>query len=275
MMEAIVQAEIRFPETFAHVAERDWGVLFVTPTIPDSHDGNHACALNRRGDLAAVVAEIVAFYEGRGLTPRVYYISGDGDSPDLRKALGAAGFTIGHEHAMRLFLYQGPSRIAPSPDVRVRHVESVGADMLALLTAIENPRMAKVVQRRASRADAWVFVGEVDGQVASVALLERVGDICRVDEVHTAERHRRRGCARAVVHAMVAYYHEHIPVPLFLWTDNPIAERIYAEAGFVKLEHSLTSWSAWRGPMEPDAAERPRGADRPVAAPGPERAREA
>ena len=249
-MEAILHAEIRFPETFADVVERDWGLLFVTPTIPDSHDGNHACVLSRRGDLAAVVDEIVAFYEGRSLSPRVNYLSADGDAPDLHSALEAAGFTVGHHNAMRLYLYRGPSRIAPSPDVRVRHVAEVDADMLGFLTAVENSRMAKVLQRRASRPDAWLFVGEVDGQVASVALLERVGDICRVDEVHTAERHRRKGCARAVVHSLVTYYRKRISVPLFLWTDNPVAERIYVEAGFVNLDHSLTTWSAWRDPPD-------------------------
>ena len=64
MIETSVQAENRFPQTLADMEERDWGVLFVTPTIPDSHDGNHACVLSRCDDLAAVVDEIVAFYEG-------------------------------------------------------------------------------------------------------------------------------------------------------------------------------------------------------------------
>lgn len=145
-----------------------------------------------------------------------------------------------------MYLYQGPSRIAPNPHVRVEHIESVDADMLASLRSIANLRMAKVVQRRASRADGWLFVGELDGQVASVGLLERVGNICRVDELHTAECHRRKGCGRAVVHAMVTCYRKHMVSPLYLWTDNPVAERIYVEAGFVKLEHSMTNWCAWR-----------------------------
>ena len=271
MIEAIVRAENRFPQTFADMEERDWGVLFVTPTIPDSHDGNHACVLNRHDDLAAVVDEIVAFYEGRALTPRVNYISADGDYSDLRKALGAAGFTVGHEGAMQIYLYHGPSRIAPAPNVRVQRVESVDPDMLAALTSIGNLRMAKVLQRRASRADDWLFVGEVDGQVASVALLERVGNICRVDEVNTAECHRRKGCARAVVHAMVTYYRKHISIPLYLWTDSPVAERIYIEAGFVKLEQSLTNWTAWRDTPDTHGGEIEGSPATSVAAPDPER----
>ena len=246
LIEMIVRAENLFPQTFADKETRDWGVLFVTPTIPNSYDGNHACVLNPCDDLSAVVDEIVAFYRGWGLTPRVNYVSADGDAPELRQALKAAGFTFGYEETMRVYVYHGPSRIAPNPDVHVQQIESVDSDMLAALTSLENLRMAKVLERRACRADGWLFVGEIDGQVASVALLEHVGDIYRVDEVHTAESHRRRGCARAVIHALVTYYQRHMSAPLFLWTDNPIAERIYVEAGFVKIEHSLTNWYAWR-----------------------------
>ena len=107
--------------------------------------------------------------------------------------------------------------------------------------------MATVIQLRAGRIDDWFFVGERNGEIASVALLERLGDVCRVDEVHTAERHRCNGCCRAVVHAMVAHYKEmRISSPLYLWVENPVAERIYVEAGFVKQDQSLFNWSAWR-----------------------------
>ena len=246
IIDTIIQTENLFPQTFADVERRDWGVLFLTPTIRDSHDGNHACVLNRGSDLLAVVAEIVAFYEGRGLVPRVNYISAEGDWPELREALAAAGFTIGDENTMRIYLHEGSSRIEPNPDVRAGRVESVDDDILAALTVIVNPRRAKVAQRRCRRADSWLFVGEIDGQLASTALLERIGNICRVDQVHTAESCRGRGCARAVVHALVSYYRQHLAEPLVLWTANPIAERIYVEAGFAKLECDLTNWSAWR-----------------------------
>ena len=67
LIDTIVRTENLFPQTFADVEERDWGVLFVTPTIRDSHDGNHACVLSHPDDPAPVVDEIVAFYVDRGL----------------------------------------------------------------------------------------------------------------------------------------------------------------------------------------------------------------
>jgi GNAT superfamily N-acetyltransferase len=252
LIERIVHTENLFPQTFADVEERDWGVLFVTPTIPDSYDGNHACVLSRGCDPAAVVEEIITFYQGRGLTPRVNYVAADGDHPQLRQALRGAGFTIGYEDDMQMYLYQGPSRIEPNPAVQTRRIDSVDGQMLEALAAVENQRMAGVVQRRSSRPDGWLFVGEVAGEVASVGLMERVAHTCRVDELHTAQRHRRKGCARAVVHAMVTWYERaQIHEPLYLWPASPLAARIYVDAGFVKLEHSFTSWSAWRERPEP------------------------
>lgn len=182
-IETIVRAENLFPQTFADMMERDWGVLFVTPTIPDSHDGNHACVLNHYDDVTAIVDEIVEFYEDRGVTPRVNYMSPDGDNPNLRQALEAAGFAIGHENTMRMYSHQSPSSITPSPDVRIRQIKNVDAEMFDALASMENQRSAKVLQRCACRADDWLFVGQIDGQLASVALLERIENICRVDGV--------------------------------------------------------------------------------------------
>jgi len=246
LIEAIVQAENRFPQAFADMVTRDWGILFVTPTIPDSYDGNHACVLSRCDDPSVLVAEIASFYEERGLTPRVNYVSAGGDDPGLREALEADGFSVGYEDTMRVFLYRGPSCVKPNPNLHVERVDRVDTDMLGALTSVGSLRMAMVIQRRVPRANGWLFVGRINGQVASVALLERVGGICRVDEVHTAEAHRGKGGARAVVHAMVTYHQENISVPLYLWTDNPVAERVYLEAGFVKVDLSLSNWSAWR-----------------------------
>ena len=209
MIDAFVRSEIFFPQTFADVEKRDWGVFFVTPTIPDSHDGNHACVLSDRNDLAPVIEEIVEFYRDRGLEPRVNHMSAQGDARHLRQALGAAGFTFWEMDKMQVYVFRGPSRITPSSNVHVRQVESVDGQMLAVLTSMGGLRSGKVAERRAGHADSILFAGELDGEVASVALLEHPGEVGRVD-------------------------------------DNPVAERIYVEAGFDKIEHTITGWGAWQ-----------------------------
>jgi len=220
--------------------------MYVTPTIPESHDGNHARVLNQPADLPAAIDEIVAFYHGHGLTPRVKFVSAEGDDPRLRRALANAGFEFVDEEAMRVYLHEGPSRITPNPAVRVRRLDRLDDETFAALGTLNWPRVAKVIARRLLREDDFLFVGEFDGQAVSVALLERVDGICRVDEVHTAEASRGQGAARAVIDALVADYQARWAEPLYLWTDNPIAERLYQEGGFVKLDCSFTSWTARR-----------------------------
>ena len=250
MIDAIVRTETWFPKTFANAGVRDWGVMFITPTIPESNDGNHACVLNRPGNVGAIVAEIVAVYQERGLSPRVNYLSAEGDDPALRTALEAAGFSIGGGDDMRVYLYERPSRITPSPALHVRRFGRFEDGLFEALAEINCERVAKVIERRMPRDDGWLFLGELDGKPVSVALLERIDGICRVDEVHTTEAYRGRGAARAVIHTLVSFYQERLTEPLYLWTDNPIAERLYQEAGFAKLDCHLTHWIAAQTPRE-------------------------
>ena len=262
MIRAIVQTETWFPKTFADAEVRDWGVMFITPTIPESNDGNHACVLRHHDDFGEVADEIATFYDQRGLSPRVNYLSADGDDPALRTALEATGFSVGGGDDMRVYLYEGPSRITPSPVVHVRRFDRFEDGLFEALAGINCERVAKVIERRMVRSYGWLFLGKIDGTPVSVALVEKIDGVCRVDEVHTAEAYRGRGAARAVIHALVGFYRDNLTEPLYLWTDSPIAERLYREAGFAKLDCHLTHWIAKRelysgvcgpGPKVPDS----------------------
>ncbi len=257
IVDRIVNAETLFPQSFADMIQRPWGVLFVTPTIPDSHDGNHACILSDDLAVPQALRETAAFYRARELTPRINYVSANGDRPALRNALADGGFSFTDTSSDRFYVFTGPSSIVPNPEHHVRLVRTVDAELLDAFTSIRNRRMAKVLQRRLLGSSAWLFVAEDAGFPVSIALLEQTGAICRVDEVNTSVRARGKGYARAVIHTLVDYYQERFQVPLYLCTDNPVAERIYVEAGFVGLGTPITSWSAWQEkPMQASVAPR-------------------
>jgi len=244
LLRDIIHAENRFPESFAETFDFDWGVAFYTPSIPESHDGNHACVLEPVGNPEAVVREIVSFYGARNRTPRVNRVSVDGEDVALRAALGEAGFVFAYENAMRVFVFQGPSKVVCNPAVRVRGVRALSSELFEAISELNCPRVAKVLQRRIARPDAVLYVGELERQPVSIALLEKTERLWRVDEVHTHEAYRSQGHARAVIHTLVSFYAAETRSPLYLWTDNPIAARLYAEAGFRELDVRPTSWIA-------------------------------
>jgi len=245
LLHDIVHAENRFPESFAETFDFDWGVAFYTPSIPESHDGNHACIQEHEGNPETVIREILSFYEARGRAPRANRVSADGEDDALRQALAEAGFVFAFENAMRVFVFQEPSKVVCNPAVRVRGVRALDSELFEAISELNCPRVAKVLQRRLARQSAVLYVGELDGQPVSIALLERTERLWRVDEVHTHDAYRSQGCARAVIHTLVSFYAAETRSPLYLWTDNPIAARLYAEAGFRELDVRPTSWTAW------------------------------
>ena len=64
--------EITCYADFADVERRPYGLLYHCADNPLSHDSNHGVILDLDADLEAAVADVTAFYEGRGLEPRLY-----------------------------------------------------------------------------------------------------------------------------------------------------------------------------------------------------------
>jgi len=102
-----------------------------------------------------------------------------------------------------------------------------------------------VVERSLACPDFHLLVGFVGDQPATMAAVERVGNIARVDDVLTRRAFRGKGYARSLIHELVRYHMRIVGGPLCLYTDNPTAARIYMEAGFDKLDLPLECWSAW------------------------------
>ena len=246
LVEDIIQGETVFPRRFAHVEERDYGLLYYTPEIPNSSDGNHARIL-RLGDAVAVIADVQDFYRRRNLTPRVrvYDLSLRGDIDRLRSALLAAGFQFA-DHANQFYVHHQPSRITPNAELTVRRVQSPLPKLLAMVEASDSERAMKVVRRSLACPDYHLLVGFLSGQPVTMAAVERAGSVTRVDDVLTHKPCRGKGYSRTLIHELLQYHSQVLGGVLCLYTDNPTAARIYEEAGFEKLDVPLDHWSAWQ-----------------------------
>ncbi len=78
-----------------------------------------------------------------------------------------------------------------------------------------------------------------DGELAAHACLlatDLCPEVAWIAHVFTAEQHRRRGLARALLAALVDRFAEGAGRWLGLETGNPAAARLYAELGFVTLQ---------------------------------------
>ena len=243
LIDEIIHHEIVFPRRFANVQERDYGFLYHTAEIPDSYDGNHACILHPQ-DVKEAVADAEGFYRTKGLVPRVYHISQLGGGDSLRAALQAAGYQFEDQDNL-FYVHRRASRIVPSAELSVQRVQSSLPELLSMIEQSNGVRAMEVVRRSLECPDFHLLVGFLDGLPVAMAAVERLGAVARVDDVLTHKPFRGRGYCRAVIDELVRYHSRVLAGFLCLYTDNPIAARIYEEAGFEKLEGAIECWSAW------------------------------
>jgi len=131
---AIRRFEVEFPADFAEREARPWGVLFHCRDNPISHDSNHAVILDLDADLGAAIGEVVAFYRGIGVRPRLYGGGLLGEQDRLRPLLEEAGFTFA-VHESRYFILEGESRVQPNPAVEVRRIAVLDDALVHLLNS--------------------------------------------------------------------------------------------------------------------------------------------
>ena len=241
----IIECETVFPQRFAGVEKRDFGLLFYTPDIPDSHDGNHAHIL-RPCDIGEAVAEIESFYQTRNITPRINHLSkpGHGCGKQLRDTLEARGYKlVGQDNLF--YVHRLPSQIKPTAKLSIRRVAEPLQDLMEMITQTNCERAMKVISKSLAWDDYHLLVGFLDEKLVSIAALERSGQISRVDDVMTHPAFRSKGYCRAVIDELIRYHSRVFGGDLSLFTDNPTAAPIYEKAGFVKLDGKIEFWSAW------------------------------
>jgi len=234
---------------FADVARRPYGLLYHSAANPLSHDANHGVVLDLDGDLEAAVGDVTAFYEGRGLEPRLYPSFIAGEAARLRPVLERCGYTF-REDFSRLFVLRPdapPPGTPPATDLDVRRVRALSGGVRALIHSDGPAPWSEQVMRRHLAVEGFhLLVGHARGVPVTMAAIKVMDGLSRVDDVLTHPLHRKRGYARALMAALVTYYRRLTDQPLYLYAENPVAIRIYEGVGFVEEPLPVDQWTAWK-----------------------------
>ena len=146
-LERMYDCERDFPVRFTHVVDKPYGRLFYNPDNPLSNDSNHALILRLDVDLDRAVEDVAEFYQGIGITPRVYPAFRAGELDILRPVLTRHGFEC-EEYVNHCFFLGGTSSISPNPSVEVKRVREVDASIVDLLCRAEgSDRTVRILRR--------------------------------------------------------------------------------------------------------------------------------
>ena len=67
----MLETELRFPQRFTNMVQRNYGLIFFNEGNKRSYDSNHALILDLIG-VESSVRDIESFYKSKGINPRIY-----------------------------------------------------------------------------------------------------------------------------------------------------------------------------------------------------------
>lgn len=245
-LDMIMHMEYEFPKIFTNMELRDFGILFHNQLNDDSYDSNHALIINEC-NYELAVKEIKVFYLSRKLSPRIYSALKEDQLHELRPILEKEGFTIDDYGYTDYIVFSGTSQINTEQTLDFRRFS--GGDDLRVFDSIfsditTRKRVKEVVRRRSMSPMYYLYIGylgDIPVVMASMQFDENM--TARLDEVETAESHRKKGYARQITRFLTDLFTTLNGKLFYTWAANDTAQRIYIQGGF-EIKYRLPSWSA-------------------------------
>lgn len=248
--ELIALSDVYAPSAYADMQKTDWGVLFWDDNNPTKHDINHACILDD-AKFETALAEIRDFYSAKNLVPRIYLLREQKEKfADLMAQYGYETYTVGE---FAYFLLTDENRIPKTDQLEIRELQTEDEITERLLHNLydvymeEDPdtinRMQRMLPRCVESPRCHVYAGYFHGEPVTLAMVvDSVYGMQFFDLVETAEPYRNRGFARE----LISYLVEKSDRPTYLYSENPTAIRMYAQAGFrpIEVDKNPVYWRA-------------------------------
>lgn len=240
----MLQYEVSYYELFTNRRTTDWGIIYHNPLNPDHHDGNHTHILNLSERIDQAIREIIQFYRSQGLTPRINNFFIENELEILRPRLESFGFSINFYN--NTFMRFVPRSVPVVGDVtQVRRVTET-SEITGLIQTDGEGEWAVIARRIAIKQDRYhLLVLFRSGEGTSMASLNIMDGYSRVDDVKTCNMYRRQGFGTRIMSYLVNYHATLSDNHLYLYTDNPIAIKMYKSIGFEEVPIGRKCWSAY------------------------------
>ena len=195
----------------------------------------------------------MAFYQGYGITPRIYTSFTGGELDKLQPVLEFYGFKI-TTHNDIFMLFQDGTISAPASRTKIRRIRGISQNILDLAYSGNDENWGdwsvKVLQKSIKNPD-FHLLGLFDGgKCMSIASLYIMDGYSRVDDVKTHAGFRGRHFGTQLMTCLAAYHRRISGNYLYLRADNPIAIRMYRNIGFQDINIDARDWAAFIPPAE-------------------------
>lgn len=240
--ESIAKEEQEFPRLFTCYEERPYGVLFYNTKIIDHHDSNHAILYPEKiNDLNAVLADIRAFYQSKGVTPAIYHPSVENYFIDNARTLKANGYAFMTALDSRIMILQDAEIKPLSNILDIKRITEISAIEDGSFFVERDEYLTEIYRNCINKADHYLFAGYYEGKPVSLLSFHVSEYGCtRFDEMKTASGYKNKGFAREMNKFAVNFCISNNLPAAYQWPAHGTSERITSEAGF-KVSFTLPS----------------------------------
>lgn len=227
----ILANELALPRQFSTEVVRPWGHLFYNLENTSHMDANKGRMI-RTTDPDQVVAEVTAFYQGHGLTPRVTLDSLT-EPVALAHRFQAQGYAV-ESGGLPVMTWEGPAPadLPLPPGVTIERATLADVSLIGQIRGeawgYQPGWLTQMAAREMVSPAYHYFIARVEGEPAACGALVDYGDPARLEYVATRPAFRGRGLAQALVRRIQQFGR-----PLYLLYTREDARRVYERAGFV------------------------------------------
>lgn len=239
-IEELVSYQRAFFAVLAACESRPWGMIWVNPGNPSSHDSNHADVeiVLPSERLPEVLNEVAEWYRERGLQPRLRFFMPPNDAGLVRRAEESGWKSAIQEQTFRAWTSgAGRGELWPVPGLTLSIADS---DQLDGLLAVHGEgadaetafRHRGIWGALSAHPDVDCILARIDGEPAGAFACVWSDGWGSVEDGATRECFRRRGICRAMLCYAQDLAIERRAAGLYLYHVEEAPGRIYAAVGF-------------------------------------------
>lgn len=235
--------ELHFPQRFANMIQKDYGVLFCNEANKASLDSNHAVIKDYIG-IQSSLREIESFYKSKGINPSIYSSLQANDLSNLQEPLQQHGYNLQIQD-YEYFVHDYEGNLMPARELKIERVKELNTDIMeTIATEYGGDWTIKVVERHLMHPSFHLLGGFYAGELAALASVSIYAGYSRMADVFTRDKFRGKGFAGSMIHDLIDYHRALSANHLYLVSDNPATTRLYQKGGFSSVPLDAKTWIA-------------------------------
>ncbi len=242
-MKRMKETELRYPQRFANMQQRDYGLIFFNEGNKASLESNHAVITDHIG-LESSIRDIQSFYKSKGINPCIFSSLSPGELDKIQGSLQNHDFMVKMKND-EYFLHDHESSLRPAEDLQIRRIKNLDIDIMETI-ALEygGDWTIKVVERHLLHPSYHLLAGFQGEELAALASVSIYAGYSRVSDIFTRAKFRGRGYGGAMIHFLVNYHRQISQNHLYLISDHTETTRIIQKGGFTLLARDFQPWLA-------------------------------